>query len=312
MEKPWGAGECRGQTPEEQVSLPATAQSPLCQLSCQGQMHNQPWAPVVPADTGQFLRVRASKTICTNPSQASTTWELQVRDRGLDFLALPSHTEWFENMYPSLCCLQHVFKNTASRVSSSYTEPCNYTHFFLYFFKRKTGKRFGWTPGTAMRSRGWSLSHHKYWQRRFYETHQKPKIRRKLHVFPHIYTGACSTALKKKRSKRSLKIPFSNKSHLLQQNYSGKYGNFESRFLTLHHLPADKTNRFGKHTSCSVNIYWNMQNWECSGRFTAVTCRQANIALSLWHCNFCCYSDLCFTGFEHNCAFPCKSVLQAW
>lgn len=91
----------------------------------------------------------------------------------------------------------------------------------------------------------------------------------------HIYTGAL-----KREFKRSLKISFSNKSRPLQQIYSGKCGNFESRFLTLHHLSAGKTNWFGKQTSCSVDLCWNMQSWECAGGFTAVTCRQANIALS--------------------------------
>lgn len=76
-EKPWGARECRGQTPEEQGPLPATAQAPLCRLSRRGRMHNQPWAPAVPAATVQFLMVWASK-IRTNPSQAPTTTYLGV------------------------------------------------------------------------------------------------------------------------------------------------------------------------------------------------------------------------------------------
>lgn len=165
-----------------------------------------------------------------------------------------------------------------------------------------------------MRSRGWSLTHHKYWQRRdnldSIKHIRNPKSEENCMCVSTHTLHRCI----KKRIKRSLKISFSNKRHILQQIYSGKYGDSESRFLTLHHLPAGKTNWFGKHTSCSVNLCWNMQSWECAGGFTAVTCRQANIALSqsqpLQHYNFCHYSDLCFTGFGHNCVFPCKSVLQ--
>lgn len=80
------------------------------------------------------------------------------------------------------------------------------------------------------------------------------------------------------------------------------------------HLPEGKTNWFGKHTSCSINLCWNMQSLECAGRFTALTCRQARIALSqsqpLQHDHFCRYSDLCLTGCEHSCVSSCKSMLQ--
>lgn len=119
-----------------------------------------------------------------------------------------------------------------------------------------------------MRSKGWSLTLHKYWQRRdnldSMKHIRKPKSEENcMCVSTHIHR--CT----KKRIKRFLKISFSNKSYLLQQIYSGKYGNFESRFLTFHHLPAGKTNPFGKYTSCSVNLCWNMQSWERAGGFTA-------------------------------------------
>lgn len=98
-----------------------------------------------------------------------------------------------------------------------------------------------------MRSRSWSLTCHKYWQRRdnldSMEHIRNPKSEENcMCVSTHIYRCI------KKRIKRSLKISFSNKSHFLQQIYSGKYGNFESRFLTFYHLPAGESNRSGKHT----------------------------------------------------------------
>lgn len=132
-------------------------------------------------------------------------------------------------LLPAACFQKH-------RIQSEFTSHRTmqlHSRFSLFFY-RKTGKRFGCTPGTAMSSTGWSLTHHKYWQRRdnldsmkHLEIQHQKKI---ACVFPLIDTVHYRCI--KKRIKRSFKISFSNKTHLLQQIYSGKYGDSESRFLT--------------------------------------------------------------------------------
>lgn len=93
-------------------ATPATAQSLLCWLLCQGQKHNQPGAPAVPAATVQFLMVLASKIIHTKPSQAPTTTYRYQTEVGISWHYHPTLNDLpgFSSMYPSASC--SVFSKT--------------------------------------------------------------------------------------------------------------------------------------------------------------------------------------------------------
>lgn len=173
--------------------------------------------------------VLSSKTICANPNEesihhipGSTSYKTQVCISSYHLPRL-NNLPGFDSTYLFATCI--IFPKTQDPECIHFTQnhAIILTFFFSLFFEGKIGERFECTPGAAMRSRDWSLTSHKYWQRRHNLLDSmkhvwNPKAEENcVHVYTHIHVGI---------KKKSLRTPSNNKSHFFATNFFRKIWNF--------------------------------------------------------------------------------------